>query len=109
MVFESETAVITIFQYAKNLKKDQRLVRYIPKEFYDRYRAMEGDAYLLRHGVIKYRTKVQMGISDLVLYKKEPGGRWSSVPDSEEWPLVNLSFGSQSEVSNAAEAVEEVQ
>ena len=40
--FESEIAVNTIFSYAKNLKKNQRLVRYIPKEFYERYRAMEG-------------------------------------------------------------------
>ena len=101
LAFESETAVNTIFNYAKNLKKDQRLVRYIPKEFYDRYRAMEGDAYLLRHSVKKYKTKVQMGISDLVLYKKESGGRWSAVPCSEDWPSVNLSLGNLVESSEA--------
>ena len=63
---------------------------------------MEGDAYLLRHGVKKYNTKVQMGISDLVLYRKESGGSWSSVPSSDDWPSVKLSLGSNDVISNTA-------
>ena len=101
--FESEIAVNTIFSYAKNLKKNQRLVRYIPKEFYERYRAMEGDAYLLRHSDKKYKTKVQMGFYDLILYKKEAGGIWSTVTSSADWPEVNLTGGNDLDDSTTKE------
>ena len=103
MVFHSETAINTVFSYAKNLKKNQRLVRYIPKEFYERYRAIEGDAYLLRHCDKKYKTKVQMGLQDLVLYKKEAGGTWTTVPSSLGWPEVTLTARSQADPINETE------
>ena len=97
--FESERAVNTIYRYARNLRKG--LVRYIPKQFYDRYRAMEAEAYLLRHTEEKYKTKVQMGINDLVLYKKNQGGSWSLVACSEEWPTVNLTTEKKNDLSVA--------
>ena len=91
--FESQISINTIFSYAKNLKKHQRLVRYIPKEFYEKYRAIEGDAYILRHGDKRYRTKSQMGINDLILYKKEAGGSWIAETSSLDWPAVILTTG----------------
>ena len=91
--FESEASVNTIYTYAKNLKKENRLVRYIPKQFYDRYRAMESEAYLLRHSAEKFKTRVKMGVTNLILYKKKPSERtWSIVPDSTDWPNVTLTL-----------------
>ena len=39
---------------------------------------MEADAYILRHGDKKYKTMVHMGFNDMILYKKEAGGNWST-------------------------------
>ena len=58
---------------------------------------MEGDAYLLRHCDKNYKTKVQMGLDDLVLYKKEAGGTWKTVPTSLGWPEVTLTVNPQAE------------
>ena len=99
VMFESERAVNTIFSYARNLKKNQRLVRYIPKEYYERYRAMEADAYILRHSEQKFKTKIQMGFNDLILYKREAGGSWSIVTTSQDWPAVTLTLGSNLDTS----------
>ena len=62
---------------------------------------MEADAYLLRHSDKKFKTKVQMGINDLVLYKKNQGGSWSLVACSEEWPTVNLTTEKKNDLSVA--------
>ena len=109
VMFESERAVNIIYSYAKNLKKNQRLVRYIPKEFYERYRAMEADAYILRHGDKKFKTKVQMGFNDLILYKKEAGGIWSTVAASQDWPAVTLTLGNNLDTNNAESSGPETQ
>jgi hypothetical protein len=90
VVFESKRDVNTIYNYARNLQKNQRLVRYIPHQFYERYRAMEADAYLLRHSESKFKTRIKMGINDLVLYKRQGSESWSTVSCSSEWPAVNL-------------------
>ena len=34
-----------------------------------------------------------MGFYDLILYKKEAGGIWSTVTSSADWPEVNLTSG----------------
>ena len=61
-----------------------RLVPYIPSEFYMRSRELESLAFNLRHGDIKYKTRVKMGISDLVLYKKKPfESHWIPVNTSQ--------------------------
>ena len=89
--FESEADVDTIYTYASNLTRNQRLVRYIPKQFYERYRAMESEAYNLRQSEEKFKTRVKMGMANLILYKKRPSERnWTVVPDSLSWPSVNL-------------------
>ena len=64
---------------------------------------MEADAYLFRHSDTKYKTKVQMGINDLVLYKKREGGRWLLVTCSEEWPAVNLTSDLNTAIESAAQ------
>ena len=89
--FSNQASVNIIYSYARCLRKDQRLVTYIPKQFYDRYRALESKAYDLRHSDVKYKTRVKMGSSDLILYKKIPGERtWSVHNSTAGLPLVNL-------------------
>ena len=63
---------------------------------------MEAEAYLLRHTEEKYKTKVQMGINDLVLYKKKESGIWSLVSYSEDWPSVKLNTDKHNDLTLTA-------
>ena len=81
--FESESSVHKLFSYTRNMKNTMRLVPYIPDEFYMRSRELESLAYTLRHSEIKYKTRIKMGISDLVLYKRKPFEKY--------WVPVNTS------------------
>ena len=70
--FASESSVHKLYSYTRNMKTNLRLVPYIPKQFYHRYKDLESLAYNLRHSGIKYKTRVKMGTSDLILYKRKP-------------------------------------
>ena len=86
--FSSQTSVNIIYSHAKYLRKDQRLVTYI--QLYERYRAMERLAYKLRHSEAKFKTRVKMGASDLILYKKKPGeSTWRVLTSTAGLPPVN--------------------
>ena len=75
--FTSESSVSKLYSYARNLKNHMRLVPYIPKQFFSKYKELESQAYQLRHSGSKYKTRVKMGVSDLVLYKRKPEeGSW---------------------------------
>ena len=89
--FSSQTSVNIIYSPAKYLRKDQRLVPYIPLQFYERYRAMEGLAYELRHSETKYKTRVKTGASDLILYKKKLGeSTWIAGLPPFNWDVRRL-------------------
>ena len=78
--FASERSVHTLYRYSKYLQKHHRLVPYIPKQFYPRYRELESLAYNIRHGDYKYKTRVIMGTTDLILYKRKFNERyWNAV------------------------------
>ena len=78
--FASERSVHTLYRYSKYLQKNQRLVPYIPNQFYPRYRELENLTYNIRHGDYKYKTRVMMGTTDLILYKRKFNERyWSAV------------------------------
>ena len=71
MEFGNEYQVDTIFSYTKNIiNKDHRVVRWIPWQMYDRFRAMEGLAYKLRQDGLK--TRVKIGRTDLLLNTRDP-------------------------------------
>ena len=44
-----------------------------------------------------------MGLNDLVLYKKEAGGTWTTVPTSLGWPEVTLTAKPQAYPINETE------
>ena len=67
----------------------------------------EGDVYILRHGDKRYRTKIQMGFNDLILYKKEAGGSWIAETSSLDWPKITLTYGTDF-ANTSAEQTERV-
>jgi hypothetical protein len=62
---------------------------------YHRYKDLESLAYNLRHSESKYKTRVKMGTSDLVLYKRKPSENYWTVvfiqPFSQSTAQVQLS------------------
>ena len=69
----SDKEVDTLYTYTRNIKKKEyRVFPYIPKEMYRRYRAAESHLYNVRHED-KVKTKVKIGMADLVLSIKVPG------------------------------------
>ena len=82
--FSSESSVNKLYSHARNMKANLKLIPYIPKQFYLRYRELESQAYKLRHSEIKFKTRIKMGRSDLVLYKRKSNQTsWSLVTTAE--------------------------
>ena len=70
--FGNDQQVETIFSYTKNiLKKDHRVLRWIPKQMYERFRAVESLAYNLRQEQ-GLKTRVKIGITDFILSTRDP-------------------------------------
>ena len=78
--FASVSSVQTFYKNSRYLQSNQRLVPYIPKELYPRFKELQSIAYSLRHSDMKYKTKVDIGSSGLLLYKRKPAsGSWTAV------------------------------
>ena len=70
--FGNEYQVDKLFSYTRGMiKEDHRLVRWFPKQMFDRYRAVESIAYSLRknHG---QKTRVKIGRADIELSSRDP-------------------------------------
>ena len=79
--FASESSVHTLYSFTRNMQSCQRLVPYIPKLLYPEYKELQSLAYSLRHSDMKYKTRVRMGKSAFVLFKRKPQEKsWVSVP-----------------------------
>ena len=82
--FGSEYQVDQLFSYTKGMKKDHRIVRWYPKQMYDRYRAVETIAYHLRKSM-QHKTRVRIGLDDIELSSRESGStfwRKQSLPNN---------------------------
>ena len=99
--FYSESSVHKLYSHARNMRADLRLVPYIPKQFYNRYKELETQAYELRHCEERYRTKVTMGISDLLLYKKTPLERSWKIHINSSSKMSQGSLGKQIQSTNS--------
>ena len=78
--FASVSSVQTFYKNSRYLQSNQRLIPYIPKELYPRFKELQSIAYNLRHSDMKYKTKVDIGASGLMLYKRKPTcGSWTAV------------------------------
>ena len=89
--FGSDHEVDTIFSYTKNMaKKDHRVIRWIPKQMYDRFRAVESLAYNLRQEA-GLKTRVKIGRDDLVLSTRDPKSSiWSNRVLPSNLPEINV-------------------
>ena len=78
--FASVTSVETFYKFSRHLRKCQRLVPYITKELYPRFRQLQNIAYTLRHSSMKYKTRVRVQNNNIFLFKRKPSeSTWTSV------------------------------
>ena len=98
--FSAESSVSKLYSFARNLRTNLRLVPYIPKQFYHRYKDLENQAYELRNCEDRYRTKVTMGVSDLLLYKRKPSERSWKIHTSSSSDTNQRSLAKQNQSTN---------
>ena len=83
--FGNEYQVDKIFSYTRGMvKQDHRVVRWYPRQMYDRYRAVESIAYEIRKK-LKHKTRVKIGRKDIELSTRETGSTvWKrhALPDN---------------------------
>ena len=96
--FGSESEVDKLFRYTRVMcKPDHRLVRWIPKELYERFRALESKAYNLRENMksqgTKVKTRVKVGRRDLEFSVKFPNSGWKTELLPDGLPEIDLEAG----------------
>ena len=104
--FGSEFEVDKLFRYTRVINKaDHRLVRWIPKELYERFRALDSFAYKLRVDMRsqgeKLKTRIKVGRDDLELSLKYPNSIWKSEPLPGGLPDVDLEVGGRSTLTSS--------
>ena len=91
--FGNEFEVDTIFSYTKNMtKKDHRVIHWIPKQMYARFRAVESLAYTIRkeEGL---KTRVKIGKTDFLLLTRDPSSPvWSRRQLPSSFPEIDQYF-----------------
>ena len=72
------------------MRKESRIITYIPKEFHSRFIALRDISYKIRHEE-ECKTRIKMGYMDLHLDKKDKDtGRWNRVRIDIDLPPVEL-------------------
>ena len=83
--FGSELQVEKLMTYTRGMvKQDHRVLRWFPKEMYERYRAVESIAYDIRK-TSNQKTRVKLGRNDIELHVRELGSRYwrrQTLPDN---------------------------
>ena len=83
--FGSDYQVDKVFSHTRNMvKQDHRVVRWYPRQMYERYRAVESIAYDIRKNQ-KLKTRVKIGRVDIELSTREVGStiwRRKALPDN---------------------------
>ena len=93
VTFKHVASVAKIFERTRTMRKESRIITYIPKEFHNRFCAIKELEKNLREEE-KCKTRIKMGLRDLVLLKKDRAiGTWEFVPIPFNFPPVE--FGSQ--------------
>lgn len=86
--FQHTYIISKIYSYVRNLGKDARLMIYIPKPLFARYRAMEEIAFELRQS--SYKTMLKYSDTDLILYsRKNSTQRWE-VHQTSDLPPIEI-------------------
>ena len=80
VTFKYESSVFKIFEKTRIMRKESRILTYIPKEFRSRFEAIRDLGNIIRLEE-KCKTRIKMGYMDLQLHKKDSLiGKWELVP-----------------------------
>ena len=92
--FGSEYEVDKIFSYTRGMvKQDHRVVRWYPRQMYDRYRAVESIAYIRKK--LSHKTRVKIGRKDIELSTRETGSTvWKRQALPDNLPKFDLDSSS---------------
>ena len=101
VTFEDESSIQKIFGKTRIMRKESRIITYIPREFHSRFVALRDLSYTIRHEE-DCKTRIKMGFNDLHLDKKDKNtGRWIRVKVDFELPAIDLSRSPLKEPSNS--------
>ena len=94
--FGSEYQVDRLMAHTREMvKSDHRVVRWYPKQMYERYRAVESIAYDIRK-TMKHKTRVKIGRSDIELSTRENGNTfWKRQALPDHLPKIDMNFSSR--------------
>ena len=91
--FKYRSSMSKIFERVRFLRKDSQLVTYIPREFQERFKALNEKVKIMRQEGDGWRTRVKLGQMDFVISKKEKqiGAVYQTVTvDMRDMPQVCL-------------------
>ena len=93
--FGNEYQVDKLFSYTRGMvKQDHRVVRWYPRQMYDRYRAVESIAYEIRKKM-SHKTRVKIGRKDIELSTRETGSTfWKRQALPDNLPTFDLNSSS---------------
>ena len=91
VTFKEESSVSRIFEKTRIMRKESRIMNYIPRQFRERARAIGEIEYRLRKEQ-NFQTRIKMGLNDLELWKKIRGmnGRWERVSLPPNLPSIDM-------------------
>ena len=91
VTYKDESSVSRIFEKTRIMRKESRVLNYIPRQFKERARAIGEIEYNLRKEQ-NFQTRIKMGLNDLELWKKIRGmnGRWERVALPGNLPKIDL-------------------
>ena len=105
VTFSSSIEANTVFSYTKNMRKEAKVGIFVPKEWQDRFKALNTIAYGYRNPIgdqPKFNTRIKWGNSDLVLHRKAPGTKyWTALTINTALPAVDLAAVVQPRMSPA--------
>jgi hypothetical protein len=101
--FGNEYQVDKLFSYTRRMvKRDHRVVRWYPKQIYDRYRAVESIAYEIRKK-LGHKTRVKIGRNDIELSTRETGSTvWKRQALPDNLPKLDLNHSSSGPATSSS-------
>ena len=95
VTFRSEASVQKIYEKTRIMRKESRILNYIPREFHSRFEAVREIGNSIRFSE-NCKTRIKMGFMDLQLHKKKGSqGRWELVPLPTDLPPVEVDLSPQ--------------
>ena len=95
VTFRYEVSVSRIFEKTRIMRKNSRIMTYIPKEYRSRFEAIRDLGNKLRFEE-DCKTRIKMGYRDLQLHRKDrSSGKWELVSLPTDFPPLN--FGTSPE------------